>query len=146
MKTPREIILHRHQNAEAKLDALRQRILSGPMESSAVEQMPAANDGTDWSDFMTRFWQELIWSCRRVWLGLGAAWVVILTVQFLAADASVVVKSEPAPLSPSVLEIFREQRRLAAELDESVPLFNPREPRNGIRPRTERAVSRPAYA
>lgn len=146
MKTPREIILQQHQNTEAKLDALRQRVLGEQSESAAAAPMPFAVDRPDWAGFVMRMWQELVWSCRRVWLGLGAVWVVILTLQFLAADTQAVAKSEPAPFSPSVLEIFREQRRLAAEFNDSIPLSSPNEPLNSTRPRTDRPSCRPAFA
>lgn len=146
MKTPREIILQRHQNTEAKLDALRQRVLREQSEATASAPTPFTVDRPNWAGFVMRLWQELVWSCRRVWLGLGAVWLVILTLQLLGADAQAVVKSEPAPFSPSVLEIFRAQRRLAAEFNDSMPLSSPDEPLNATRPRTDRPSCRPAFA
>ena len=34
--------------------------------------------------------RELIWPCRRIWMGLAAVWVIILAVNFSAHDAELV--------------------------------------------------------
>lgn len=77
MKTPREILLERHKNSNGKLDAIRQaavkQLRGGAHESRRrhVEDAPALWRG------LRLCWQELVWPCRRVWLGLAAAWLAM---------------------------------------------------------------------
>ena len=69
MKTPREILLNKHQPALPKLDAIRQKTL-GQLTGQEPEAPKAS--------LATQIWLELILPCRRVWGGLAAVWVGII--------------------------------------------------------------------
>src|ERR1035438_7714486 len=77
MKTPRELILERHQSAEAKLKAIRAEDLAACTRSAAQpsRQRPPA---VDFATAAVRFWQETFWPWRRAWIGMAAIWVFIL--------------------------------------------------------------------
>jgi len=78
MKTPKELLLSRHRDAEPALDAVREEALR---ELATKRRKPAAAiaqpAGASW---LTTAWQELFVSCRRYWMGLGTAWCGILLV------------------------------------------------------------------
>ena len=61
-------------------------------------------------------WRELIFPCRHVWLGLAAAWVVILAVNFSMRDHSSAVAEKSAPPTAEMILAWRQQERLLAEL------------------------------
>ncbi|HKW31176.1 MAG TPA: hypothetical protein VJT54_17765 [Verrucomicrobiae bacterium] len=72
--------------------------------------------------------RELIWPCRRIWMGLAAVWVVILAVNFSAHDTELVAGKSPPP-TPEMILTFRQQERLLAEL------IGPNEPRVAVPPK-----------
>ena len=62
------------------------------------------------------WWQEVIWSCRRIWAGLAAVWVVLLVVNFSGRDHSQTVVRKFSPPSPEMTMTFRQQESLLTEL------------------------------
>ena len=78
MKTPREILLKRHQSANAKLDQLRREVLSTTL-SHPIRDF--RRDGREEKPLAVRalfvVWRELIWPCRRAWAGMAALWLVL---------------------------------------------------------------------
>jgi hypothetical protein len=134
MKTPREILLARHQAAEPGLDVVRRDVLENlsPNESRCVGR-----------------WNHFVAGCREIlrlpcwaWSGLAAAWLVIVGLNVAARETPA---TQPAPSaiakrSSETLQALREQKQLFAELvglrpatgDAEVPRFVPR-------PRSERA-------
>ena len=82
MKTPRELILERHQSAEAKLKAIRAEDLAACARSArqrrAVNAQPTFEPCGHRRD---RLWQEALWPWRRVWIGVAAIWLVILALE-----------------------------------------------------------------
>ena len=78
MKTPREILLKRHREAEPRLDEVRRKALAVVTASSSAE---ASETGWD-SGVLIRVafkkaWMELIWPSRRAWAGMGVLWLVV---------------------------------------------------------------------
>jgi len=73
MKTPRELLLSWHREAEPRLDEVRREAIRSIPERGAPERpgpvLPAG--------FLAGCWQELFLSCRRYWVGLAAAWGVV---------------------------------------------------------------------
>jgi hypothetical protein len=119
MKTPRDILFARHQNAAPKLDAIRREILKAEFQNE--NQIP----------FLVKlplaFWRELIWPCRRIWAGLAAIWILIFVVNFSQRDKSeMMARKTPVP-SPDMILVFRQQERLLAELTDQkeVPVAEP---------------------
>lgn len=132
MKTPREILLTRHQAVEPKLDALREQALSTLTE-------PA--------DEKRSLVRQFIEPCRNyfhvprlAWSGLAAGWLVIIALNVTSRDPA---QKQPVALakhnrSAETLQAVREQKRLWVELtgfgegrDAELPRFVPR-------PRSER--------
>jgi len=102
MKTPRELLLARHQAANAKLDVLRREIVA---RQAAAPDRPG---------FLARLWLELIWPCRRTWTGLAAVWLLII-----AANLSL---REPRPAlaqrnpEPQIMMSYQVQEKMLNDL------------------------------
>jgi hypothetical protein len=138
MKTPREILLARHQAAAPKLDAIRRAVVLELNSEDAKTQ-----------SFLTRFaplrlccsnilWQELVWPCRRVWTGLAAVWVLLAIVNFSQRDSSQVHLAKSS--SPAAMTMtFRDQQKMLNELfaDRSLPAEAVRPRIFSPKPRTE---------
>lgn len=77
-----------------------------------------------------KLWQELIWPCRRVWLGMAAIWFVVLACNLSMGDAPKVAASQMPPASPEMMAALREQKQLLVQLLEpntaSPPVATPR--------------------
>ena len=82
MKTPRELLLARHAAVQPKLEALRREFVAEHTNVRTAEATTAR------PGLLAQFWMELFWSCRRAWLGLAAAWAVILTLNLAAQPTS----------------------------------------------------------
>ncbi len=77
MKTPRDILLSKHQPVMPKLDAVRQLAVgqvNGPSPSEWFFTLPV------------KIWSELILPCRRIWTGLAVAWLFIVVVNVAQRD------------------------------------------------------------
>ena len=108
MKTPREILIQRHQDVAPKLDAIRHKVVGSTRRSSILS----------WPILL---WRELIWSSRRIWAGLAAVWLLLLAANVSSRDHS--PASAMASASPEMILSFQQQERLLAEL------MGPDEPR-----------------
>lgn len=132
MKTPREILLARHQAANPKLDKMRRAVVAD------LTSRPA-RAGETLALLLLKLWRELIWPCRRTWVGLAAVWIAIIA--FNLSDAgpgpAVVAKSATPPAEMRVA--FQEQLRLLEEIIGRVPQATPAEPprRPNNQPRSE---------
>ena len=131
-KTPREILLQRHQAADAKLNQTRRAVIV-QMEKASVtraEGLPLRA--------LLKLWRELIWPCRRTWAGLTAVWLVLLVLQLASRDATEVVARKTPPPSPEVLQVLRQQHLLLAELVErSAPRVADQPKSTPARPRSQ---------
>ena len=158
MKTPREILLQRHQSAQTRLDAIRKNVLAA--QESAVESIRPTQNAVITTEAPVRFhpaehitlspgeregvrasvntvnspaqstlkaqeilsflamklWQELFWPCRRVWIGLGAAWLVILILNLAAGQTPKLAVNTTARPTRETLMAVREQRRFFIQL------------------------------
>jgi hypothetical protein len=139
MKTPRDILFQRHQAAAPKLDAIRREVVDELNNQETKEQR--------WTDILVasllgysnKLSQELFWPCRRIWVGLAVAWILLFIVNVSLRDpASSVTGKSVRP--GQVMMSLQAQQRWVNELlaDRSVPLDTER-PRNFTpKPRTER--------
>lgn len=107
MKTPREILLERHQAAAPKLDAIRRKIVSAEFRRNKF-----AATVFNWL-FLP--WRELVLPSRRIWTGLAAVWVLILAANFSLQDHSQVAMSKVSP-SPVMMLTFQQQEKMLGEL------------------------------
>ena len=102
MKTPRELLLERHQAIEPRLDVLRREVLASRREPAPPH-------------WFARLWLELFWSCRRIWTGLAVVWVALLFINLSQREpaSARLVQSQPSPMT---MMAFRDQEALLQEL------------------------------
>lgn len=122
IKTPRDILLHRHRTVEPRLDRIREQLLAGELAPRQTQRPPPAADLRQaLARLLLQAWTELFWCCRRAWGGLAAAWVLIFALNLLSSE-SVPAGPTPARASSSAISaFFVAQKYLQAELDDSAP-------------------------
>jgi hypothetical protein len=139
MKTPRELLLARHADAQPKLDALRERVVADHVEVMRVREPVRAG-------VLMPLWRELFWSCRRAWLGLASAWGLILILHLTGGPTTAAATglASRRPSSADIRLALAEQTRLRAELL-GVPSQSPKQARKPLvpGPRSE-AVAAPS--
>ncbi len=114
MKTPRDVLFARHQNAVPKLDAIRHEVVAELNSKATKEQSLPAVFVASLLRCPNKLWLELIWPCRRIWAGLAAVWILIFAVNFSQRDPSeMMARKSP---SPEMIMAFRQQEKLLAEL------------------------------
>ena len=105
MKTPRELLLKRHEAALPKLDALRAAALPARSQLSTLNSQPAS------------LWARLLGPNPLAWAGLAAVWLVLLAVNRNGSEPATSSASRASqPSEAAVAEIVRENRRQMAEL------------------------------
>lgn len=131
MKTPREVLLGRHQGANARLDQVRHVVVAELTTHPAHEsELP----------FVLKLWRELIWPCHRTWAGLAAVWVAILAFNLSHSERGHIVTAKSTTPPGEVRLALQEQRRVLDELIEPTQPSQPVEPprRPNTQPRSER--------
>jgi hypothetical protein len=107
MKTPRELLLQRHQAIEPKLNAVRQKALAALTRPGLAQS-----------------WREFVFSMRWHLAGLSAVWVAVLLLHLDYAPASTAVIARDNALPTRVLlAALLENRRELLELTE-MPAVN----------------------
>jgi hypothetical protein len=142
MKTPREILLARHQAATPKLDAVRQRALTAlPSASGAGISTAAATRSARLSHYLEAA-REFLLRPRLAWSALVVAWLVIITLNFATPETSApgsALATATPPATPETLQALREQKRLLfTELGVGTLPPDAETPRFIPRPRSER--------
>jgi len=139
MKTPRDILLARHQAVLPKLDALRQQAVTAAGAPSARFGWVAG-----WVMVLRGLevgWREVIFPSRRIWAGLAAVWVglLVFNVSERAPQSAVAARQ---PSSSAMLMTWRDQKNMLNEVfAEPVPVPVADRPRTFTpRPRTEASV------
>jgi hypothetical protein len=133
MKTPREILLARHENAAPKLDAIRR----AAVEDLKINEQPGQNKFIAWfSSCSKNLYRELVFPSRRLWAGLAATWLLLLLVNFSLRDRSNAA-TKPAP--PEMTMTLRDQQIFLNELfaDRSLPMDVERPRIYSPKPRTQ---------
>jgi hypothetical protein len=103
MKTPRELLLQRHQAVEPKLNAVRQNALTA-----------LARPG------MAQSWREFVFSLRWHLAGMSAIWIAVLLLNLCSAPGStVVVAQDKIPPARMIMAALLENRRELLELTET---------------------------
>ena len=137
MKTPREVLLAQHRAVENKLDAIRNEVVAQCRDARRAATPKRRGNGA--AAFPILLWRELIVPSRRIWTGLVAVWVLIMTVNFSLRDPGQPdMAKAPAPEMMS----FQEQQKLVNELlaDRFVPVDLDRPKTFTPRPRSERGA------
>ena len=106
MKTTRELIEARHAAAGSRLDALRRDV---------VRRECRADSRSAWLRGWHLLWNGLVAPSRGLWIGVAAAWAVILTLSIDARPSQ--SRRASAPLSAAVVRQLADQRRLVWQPD-----------------------------
>jgi hypothetical protein len=136
MKTPREILLNRHQAAETKLDRIRRAVVADlRYQETAGPETPLFIAAA------LKLWRELILPARVTWAGIAAVWLVIGAMNLTQADQTTTVASAPSA-TPQDVRVARErQRELMLELA-LLPTTDPAmPPKPNPQPRSDRRSS-----
>jgi hypothetical protein len=138
MKTPRELLLEKHRPAEAKLAALRGEDLAALARLSSTAPPRPVRLGSRLSGAAANFWRDAIQPWSRVWAGVAAVWVAILTVNLVSADRPAPNRHASAKPDAQAQMVLAEQKQLLAQLLESTappPTARPRStgPRSDLR-------------
>ena len=138
-RTPREILFERHRAAEVRLDAIRERFLVHELIATGGA---TANSGRDVVQLRVRLsvriWGELFWSCRQIWAGLAAAWLVVIVVNFKSFDEPASTQVGNGGASQAFWTFVLEQKRLLAELGDDTPASPQKATPVAPRPRSDR--------
>jgi hypothetical protein len=140
MKTPREILLARHQTTAPKLDAIRREVAAGLNNKATREQSRTDALVASLLGCAKQLWLELVWPCRRTWAGLAAVWIALFIFNVSQRDKVELAARKLPPPSPEAILAWRQQERLLAELiGPSVPGDVERRKIFLPKPRTENA-------
>jgi hypothetical protein len=115
MKTPRDLLLARHQAANPKLDALRHAVVADLNRQGAKTRRPAPRFAAACRGWLQQVWLELVWPCRRTWAGLAVVWVLLLLINVSQHDRSPVVMARSSPPAAMMLT-FRDQQKMLNDL------------------------------
>jgi hypothetical protein len=123
MKTPRDILFVRHQDAAPKLDAIRRKLVTGLNAADPKAQSRPTGPLAWCLRVSNKLWQELIWPSRRIWAGLAAVWILIFIVNFSQRDGSQSLTAKSMS-PPETMMTFHDQQKLLDELfaDRSLPV------------------------
>lgn len=136
MKTPRELLLARHQEAGVKLDTVRRGVVEGMVPATPAAQEPHSI-GSPVSTLFVRVWQELIWPSRRAWATIAIVWAGVLVWNVAENDSFPrAQRTSKEAKSQMVLNLVA-QRQLLSELLQPAPLRPPEPARANTQPRTE---------
>ncbi len=120
MKTPREILLNRHQAAMPKLDTIRHDILNAEFKVGQASRLSLISIffqmETGWKPVLRLLWRELIFPCRRTWAALAAVWMALFIFNFSQRDQAELAARKLPPPSPEAIMAWRQQEKLLAEL------------------------------
>jgi hypothetical protein len=135
MKTPREILLKRHQTVEPKLGRMWVRDLAPGLRSKATPDHRNVFLAVSWT-----LWRELILPSRRIWAGLACAWLLIAALNLASSEPAAKIASQSKPPSGEELRALIEQRRMLAQLigPPSEPAYTQKRTAPG--PRSDRAA------
>ena len=137
MKTPRDILLNRHQTAAPKLDRLRREVIDQEVRAAPVPEEDLPSIVQSPGDWLQVLWRHALRPWRPAWMGLAVAWLVILGLHLAGNGASGTVSSPSTRLAPTAVAELQEQLKLRAELLGTIPQdrVEPGAPRVG--PRSE---------
>jgi hypothetical protein len=141
MKTPREVLLERHQSAERKLDRIREQVLSKTLLNATGAEAGDSARREPWVMRLGRMaWRELIWPSRYAWGGMAAVWLTLFAINHRIQGPVRVSLSAHSRTTPTVLQPFAEQRRWLTELLQPAEPPIAERPRSNSRPRSEKPM------
>jgi hypothetical protein len=118
MKTPREILLARHQAVEPELNRIRRQAVRVAADvnrrnAPAREFTFAATAART----LATMYRELIWPARRTWAALAAVWLMLLSVNFAMREPSPTREARNTSSESAQFEtMFRLREQMLAQL------------------------------
>ena len=116
--------------------AWRAEILSAARNAIASRQVSRVS-------LYSLLWHELIWPCRRIWVGLAPVWLALLVFNVAHSDRGQIVTAK-STMPPGEMRLaHQEQQRILAEIIGPTPPASPASPaepprRSNHQPRSER--------
>jgi hypothetical protein len=139
MKTPREILLARHQAAALKLDAIRRELVRELNNQETKKQSFSVIFVSLFLGCSNKFWQELVFPCRRIWTGLAAVWLLLFLVNFSQRDNVSSITGKPVRSGELIMSLQAQQRWMNELLADRLLPPEVVQPRNFTpKPRTEK--------
>ena len=134
MKTPRELLLKRHQQTQSKLDAIREEVV-GDLVDDSRREATRPTDVSGVRGFVAEFLRPLRWHLA----GMSALWLIVAVLNSEPAGVQPsMVASEKTPTPPQLLAAVRENRRQVLELIDGVVAQSAAVPQPFVpRPRSE---------
>jgi hypothetical protein len=111
MKTPREVLLNRHQAAEPRLDQIRRGVVAGlRRQETKSRETPLLIAAA------FKLWRELIVPARVTWAGIAALWLVIGVINLTQADETTASASVSSASPQELRAAWERHRELLLEL------------------------------
>jgi hypothetical protein len=123
MKTPREILLGRHQVAAPKLDAIRASVVAGIGARPAPQALS---------------WRDWLWPCPQAWAGLAATWLIILGMNLAAGKNPSRPASQTLAVSRQLPMELRRQQQMLTSLIAPEETAKADQPKAVLTPRSDR--------
>ncbi|HZI32429.1 MAG TPA: hypothetical protein VFF11_08805 [Candidatus Binatia bacterium] len=138
MKTPREILLARHQAAAPKLDTIRRSIVEELRNQETKKRSFRETLVASLLGCPNKIWLELVLPCRRIWLGLAAMWALLFIANFAQRDSSNNAVAQ-APPPAGMMMAYRDQEKMVDELlaERPKPAVDTRSRNTAPKPRSE---------
>lgn len=135
MKTPRDILFARHQAAQPKLDAIRDKQIAQLNHKDTKTQSWISSFVSLCLSGSKTIWQELVLPSRRTWAGLATVWILLAAINLAQRESVPAGEKVSIPTRMN----FAEQQRLMNELfaDRSLPMDADRPRTFSPKPRTE---------
>jgi hypothetical protein len=142
MKTPREILLTRHQAVETELDRIRRDAVA--VAADVNRRSPTIREFTFAATAFRALaisFRELIWPCRRTWGALAAVWMALLVFNSTQAEHRQTVVAKSTVSSGELRLALLEQQRLLSEIIGPPPMSPAEPPRRPTpQPHSERQM------
>jgi hypothetical protein len=140
MKSPREILLERHQAADSGLNAVRKTVLANECQVDAGIAVHGTENRSPLPlRIATKIWMELIWPVRRIWAGFAVVWIAMAAWHYGSATTSAGTPISARAASSEVLMVWLEQKTFVSELTGASEPSNTDPPRDvPPKPRSQR--------
>ena len=143
MKTPREVLLQRHENAKPKLDVVRRGALAHALHSKEDEKSQTGSHGLALRErFWITVWEELVRPSRFAWGGMAAVWMALLVINGAMKEPQRIAQKRTPSDKAMVLQSIAEEKRLLAELLQAENKPTPVRTEKVPSPRSERTMVR----
>ena len=115
MRTPREILLARHQAVNTKLDQIRREVVDDiRRRARSADARPEERALPFLAAVALKLWRELVLPSRRTWAGLATVWLVILSYNLGSSkDSGAVAGGTAAPVQELRTVLKQYNQRMA---------------------------------